>query len=217
VGNGLGDTRKEYTDLLHIYWPIGVAVFVIVVAAVVFAVVRYRSDGDEYPRGRDSNKVLEAGYALFLACVVAVLLYFTYDTMNKTQASSPRAAELVKVTGARWNWRFEYPRHGIVRQGTNKRPPTLFVPAGTPIQFRGTALDVIHSFWIPDERFKRDVFPRRTTTWVMRFDRTGFHREGGECAEFCGLLHTTMDFNVDVLRPAEFSRWVRDARAEAAR
>jgi cytochrome c oxidase subunit 2 len=91
------------------------------------------------------------------------------------------------------------------------------VPAGTPIQFRGTALDVIHSFWIPDERFKRDVFPRRTTTWVMRFDQPGFHREGGECAEFCGLLHTTMDFNVDVLSSAEFRRWVSDARAEAAR
>jgi len=215
VDERIGDTRDEYNELLDVYWPIGVAAFLIVLGLVVFAVLRYRSSSDEFPRGKDSDKKIEGVYALFLVCIVAALLYFTYDTMSDIEASSPAAKELVEVTGARWNWRFEYPRHGIVRQGANRRPATLVVPADTPIQFKGISLDVIHSFWVPHERFKRDVFPGRTTTWLMRFEETGFQTRAGECAEFCGLLHSTMEFNVNVLPKDEFRRWVHNAQPEA--
>jgi cytochrome c oxidase subunit 2 len=81
------------------------------------------------------------------------------------------------------------------------------VPQGRLVRFEATSLDVIHSFWVPELRFKRDAFPRRTTTFTLTFNDPGFHSHQGECAEFCGLRHSTMDFNVDVRPPEAFARW----------
>jgi cytochrome c oxidase subunit II len=115
------------------------------------------------------------------------------------------------VVAARWDWRFEYPGSGAVVQGTDQTIPTLYLPQGVPVDFAGTSRDVQHAFWVPDERFKRDVFANRTTTWQMTFDDLGFHEGGGACAEFCGLRHANMVFNVDVLPPPEFHRWEQRA------
>lgn len=43
--NKLGDTRDEYIELLNIYWPIGVGVFLLIVLAVLFVLWRYRRAG----------------------------------------------------------------------------------------------------------------------------------------------------------------------------
>lgn len=227
------DTRDEYGALFDIYWPIGVAVFLIVVVAVVVVVFRYRSDSDEFPDagptvGERKNMPLEGGYALLLAAVVGLLLYFTFDTMadlesgDEQQTASAEtgggqgAEAAVDVTATRWSWRFEY-EDGPTVQGEDKRPPTLVVPSETPIRFRLTSRDVVHSFWIPHVRFKRDAFPGRTTSFVLRFAEAdeGFHREWGECAEFCGLLHADMSFHVEVVPRPEFDRWLAETGTDA--
>lgn len=206
-----GDTRREYSELFDVYWPIGVAVYLIVFVAVVVVVFRYRSNSDEFPGGKHKNTPLEGGYAFFLALIVAMLLYFTFDTMSDLESAERQATDgpKVEVTAARWSWRFEYPEYGFAMQGEDKRPATLVVPADTPVRFDQTSRDVIHSFWIPHLRFKRDAFPGRTTSFVLRFEDEGFHPKWGECAEFCGLLHTDMSFNVNVLPPDEFEAWAR--------
>src|SRR3954469_20158300 len=101
------DTRREYQDLFDVYWPIGVAVFLIVAVTVVYVVVRFRSTSDEVPEGRDESRPVEALYALGLACVVALLLALTYATMdNLSRAAGARHPPLdVRVTAARWSWR----------------------------------------------------------------------------------------------------------------
>jgi heme/copper-type cytochrome/quinol oxidase subunit 2 len=109
-------TRDEYTDLFDIYWPIGVAVGVVVVLATLFVVWRYRASrvGESWPRGRDQNLPIEIGYAVVLAAIVAVLVYFTFSTQSDLdRADAQPASETIEVTGARWNWRFEYPRYDI--------------------------------------------------------------------------------------------------------
>jgi cytochrome c oxidase subunit 2 len=67
---------------------------------------------------------------------------------------------------------------------------------------------VIHAFWIPEQRFKRDAFPNRTTQFDLDFDQAGMN--GGVCAEFCGLRHSQMSFNVLALSPSAFSSWLAD-------
>ena len=213
-------TRTNYHHLFDVYWPVGVGVGVVVWAAVLLVLFRYRASrvGDKWPTGRAENTPLEVGYALLIAAVVAMLLYFTYTTMDDYAgaASNGSASEVVKVTGAQWNWRFDYPKYGIVSQGegAGRILPTLTVPVDTPIRFHGTSQDVIHSFLIPHERFQRQVFPGRTTDWTMSFDRDwlGFHRQGGECVQFCGLYHSYMKFNVEVLSKEEFRHWVNEHR-----
>lgn len=210
-------TRDAYEDVFGVYWPVGLAVGVIVVLVVAWTLWRYRAgrSGDAWPQGRAENLRLELTYAAVLAAVVAVLTYVTFSTEGDLdRADAGPVRERIEVTAARWNWRFEYPRYGIVSEGTGagRVLPTLTVPADTPIGFRGTSDDVIHSFYIPHERFKRDVFPGRTTTWTLSFAAAdaGLHRHWGECAEFCGAYHSYMRFDVRVLAPDEFRRWVQE-------
>jgi cytochrome c oxidase subunit 2 len=90
--------------------------------------------------------------------------------------------------------------------GNDRDQPTLGVPAGQRVEFSLTSRDVIHSFWIPFERFKRDAFPDRVNRFDLVFDDPGGH--DGICAEFCGLRHTGMRFRVLVLSEPDFRRWL---------
>jgi cytochrome c oxidase subunit 2 len=210
-------TRDKYAHVFDVYWPIAAAVGAVVVVATLWALWRYRRRDDAWPQGPDKNLPLELTYAGVLAVIVAALTYVTLSTESDLdRADAGPVREQVQVTGARWNWRFEYPRYGIVSQGAGAGQvvPTLTVPADEPIGFRGTSEDVIHSFYIARERFKRDVFPGRTTTWTLSFsaDDVGMHRDWGACAEFCGAFHSYMHFNVRVLSPEDFRSWVQEQR-----
>lgn len=211
------DTRHEYQGLQDLYLPIAVGVFVLVLAVVVFVALRYRRRGDgRVPNQRTSAPVVEGLYALILAVVAAVLVGATFSTESREDRAGRPAAVEVSVTAAKWRWRFDYPGEGISEIGTDTTPPTLTVPAGATIRFTMRSQDVIHSFWIPALRFKRDAFPLRSTRFELVFDRVGFHSAGGACAEYCGLHHGDMSFGVDVLRPPEFARWVAQRRAGGA-
>jgi cytochrome c oxidase subunit II len=212
------DTRTQFTDIWNVYWPIALAVFLIILGAIVFLGLRYRarSHSPEIPEGRDENEALEAAYAIGLACVAAFLVFLTFSHMPGSTDKEATGKPLeVKVTGARWNWRFEYPEYGVVEQGTQNHVPVLRVPVDTQVDFEGRSIDVIHSFWIPHQRFKRDVFPSFPNRWEMVFGKVETEPGGGSCAEFCGLEHWDMVFNVLVMPRAAFERWAQGAAAGA--
>jgi heme/copper-type cytochrome/quinol oxidase subunit 2 len=136
------DTRNQFYDVWNVYWPIALAVFLIVLGLVVFLGLRYRSRSREIPRGRDENERLEAAYAIGLACVAAFLIALTFSRMpGNTDAEATGRPLEVKVTGARWNWRFEYPEFWIVRCCASRSTPrstskgarsTSSTPSGSP-------------------------------------------------------------------------------------
>lgn len=209
------DTRDQFFHVWDVYWPIALAVFLVAAGLTLLFVFRYRARPREAarPGGRDENQPLEIGYAVVLACIAAFLVALTFSRMpgNADGAASGPPVD-VRVTAARWNWRFEY-ENGFVEQGTKHHVPVLRVPVDAPIEFSGRSVDVIHSFWIPEARFKRDLFPGMSTHWEMAFDRAANWPSGGECAEFCGLEHARMDFDVLVMPRGEFDSWLRTAGA----
>jgi len=210
-------TTGVWDRVLDLYLPLAGGVFVVVTVLLVFFLIRWRARGrDEFPGGTDERNPVEIVYAAVLTLVAAGLIVFTLTANDDLGAQFDSGADVhVDVTGARWNWRFEYPDLGIVEQGTRERIPTLTVPAGQPVDFTGTSVDVIHSFWVPEARFKRDVFPKRETDWQMTFDDQGFMSGVGRCAEYCGLRHSDMRFNVDVVSPGAFDAWARRQGREA--
>lgn len=223
----MADTREQYENLGAVYWPIAVGVFVLVVVLIVVFALRYRSDDDRPVGGRSKATVAESLYALGLACVAAGLAYVTFSTMAELEAGVPGgqspAGEVaaagppaleVTVTAARWNWRFDYPRYGITQVGSGTRLPTLVVPTGN-VRFAVTSVDVVHSFFIPEERYKSDAFPERYNRFALRFERPGYRRGEGHCAEYCGLRHSYMNFDLRVLDSASFERWAQAQRAAA--
>ena len=201
----LVDTRDEFQDLWYLYLPIGVAVAAIVFGLVLFSLIRYRRRDDELPRGREGPPVIEGLYALLLAGVVAFLLAFTFTTNDRVTELASDPGARVDVTAFQWGWRFTYPGEGVSVVGDEKRPPTLVVPTDTTVRFTLRSRDVIHAFWIPELRFKRDAFPDRETEFDLSFDDEGAI---GRCAEFCGLAHGEMTFHVVAMSPSEFRNWL---------
>jgi cytochrome c oxidase subunit 2 len=202
------DTRREFEHLATIYLAVAIVVVAVVFAAILFVLVRFRRRDGGLPRQREGAPRMEALYAVSLAAVVAVLLTVTFRTQGRVDALAPDPGLRVDVTAAKWNWRFDYPMYGITRIDGDTQPTTLVVPSDTTVRFSLTSRDVIHSFWVPHVRFKRDAFPKRTTQFDLVFDEPGFY--AGRCAEYCGLEHADMEFGVEVLTPAEFERWVSE-------
>ena len=203
------DTREEFQDLWGIYLPIGVAVAVIVFALVFFTLVRYRRRGDELPRGREGPPIVEGLYALVLAGVVVFLLAMTFRTDDEVTALSADPGAEVDVTAFQWGWRFTYPGEKVTVVGDDRRPPTLVVPTDTTVRFTVESRDVIHSFWIPELRFKRDAFPNREDSFDLSFEED---ETVGRCAEFCGLAHGEMTFDVVAMAETEFRDWLETQR-----
>jgi cytochrome c oxidase subunit II len=207
---GLISTRHEYQSLFAIYVPIALGVFVVILLAVLGCVLRYRRR-PEAARFSEHNP-LEASYAVLLTLVVAFLLYLTYTAEHKvdTVAARETPAVTIDLTAAKWEWQFTYPQYGItVRSGTVGLQP-LVLPENQAIRFNMVSQDVIHSFWVPELDFKRDVIPGITERITLTFTHTGLFP--GQCAEFCGLRHAEMIFNVRVLSDASFAAWARSHR-----
>jgi cytochrome c oxidase subunit 2 len=203
----IADTRSQFADLFSVYVWLMIAVAAIVVGLVLFALVRYRRRGDDYPSTKDKHTVAESVYALVLTAVAITLVALTFRTEHKTDAVAASGGLRVDIVAFQWQWRFGYPDYGKTVLGTTEHVPTLVLPVGTVVRFDGISRDVIHSFWVPAARFKRDEFPKQHTRFDLSFDRVGTYI--GRCAEFCGLRHTNMDFFVRVVPKDAFQRWVK--------
>ncbi|HEX3832568.1 MAG TPA: cytochrome c oxidase subunit II [Solirubrobacteraceae bacterium] len=207
IRNALVTTRGQYDHLFAIYVPIAGGVFALIVIVVLASVLRYRRRAQP-ARWSESNR-LEISYAGLLVLTASFLIYLTLAAENKddTVANHERPAVTVDVTAAKREWDFRYHGDGIViRSGTVGRQP-LFVPVGEAIRFNLASQDVIHALWIPAVRFKRDLIPGTVEHVTLTFTQAGLFP--GQCAEFCGLRHADMVFNVRAVAPAVFRRWVQ--------
>jgi cytochrome c oxidase subunit II len=201
------DTRHEYAGLESIYLPIAIAVFAIVALLCAVALIRGRRKRrrDELGSQRKEHNPLELTYAAILVLIIAFLVYESFSTEDKTDAIAKSPGLEIKVTAGQWNWRFSYPAYGITSQQSPKSKAVLTVPTNTEVHFTGTSNDVIHSFYVPGTRFKRDLFPGKNSSFDLLWSRPGHYR--GLCAEYCGLLHSHMDFVVDAMTPDRFRAW----------
>jgi cytochrome c oxidase subunit 2 len=87
------------------------------------------------------------------------------------------------------------------------------MPLGERVEFRLASTDVIHSFWIPSLGGKTDMIPGRLNRLVLEATREGRFR--GACAEFCGLSHALMEFDVVVMPPEGFRKWLENQASDA--
>ena len=205
--------RDEFQDLFAIYAPIAAAVFAAVVLGYLTIVVRFRRRAGAEPAAppQPSDRWRwEVVYAVVLAVIAATLITFSLRATDRVDQLSANPGLTVDVTAFKWQWAFDYRDEGVEIVGEEGETPTLAVPTDTTVRFTLRSNDVIHAFWVPDARFKRDAFPDRTTEFDLRFDDAGRHE--GICAEFCGLDHTIMRFDVEVMPPDEFQRWLAERR-----
>ncbi|HEU4737298.1 MAG TPA: cytochrome c oxidase subunit II, partial [Solirubrobacterales bacterium] len=107
----------------------------------------------------------------------------------------------VDVFSQQYAWSFGYPGKGNVWSEGE-----LHVPLDRQVHFKMHAQDVIHSFWVPEWRIKKDNVPGITTTAIVTPDKLGTYQL--ICTELCGFGHASMRAKVVVETPADFRKWV---------
>jgi cytochrome c oxidase subunit 2 len=199
------DTRHQFDGLWTLYLSVLGTVFVVVSGAIVLAVIRFRARGPAPDRGPDRRPARwgrEGAIAVAIVAIVAVLLGATFRTESRVDEVARRPGVVVDVTAYRWGWRFAYRGTRVATAAGPFTRPVLVVPVSTTIRVNVTSRDVIHAFWVPAERFKRDAFPNRVSSFDLAFPTLG--DRAGRCAEYCGLHHADMGFVVRVVSRTDF-------------
>ncbi|MFH1568047.1 MAG: cytochrome c oxidase subunit II [Gemmatimonadota bacterium] len=170
----------------------------IAVAIVVFAIkYRRRSDQDR-PRPIHGSLPLELSWSIIPLFLVVGIFALGADIYFRMYRPPANAIDIY-VVGKQWMWKIQHP------QG-KREINELHVPVGQAVRLTMTSEDVIHAFYIPAFRVKRDVVPGRyNTIW---FEATKVGEYHLFCAEYCGAQHSTMGGKVVVIEPEDYETWL---------
>ena len=213
---GLPDPITDQAHRIRELWLGSVAaalvVGVFVWGLIFFAVLRYRKNSDELPRQVRYNLPIEVLYTVIPFVIIAVLFFYTAVDENYVNDSKANPDLQVDIVGFQWNWQFNYPDAGVQVTGSPRQPATMYLPVGKRIRFVETSPDVIHSWFVPDFMFKRDVIPGRANAFEVTIRKTGTYI--GRCAEFCGEKHDRMNFYVQVVSQSDFDAYMDKLKAD---
>ncbi|WP_051105019.1 aa3-type cytochrome oxidase subunit II [Catelliglobosispora koreensis] len=221
---GITAQSKQMYDLWIGSVVAALAVGVFVWGLIFWCVARYRkrSSQAELPLQTRFNLPIEVLYTVLPFLVVSVLFFYTAKVQTEVNRVSANPDVTVEVVGFKWNWQFNYlsgptpegvtPTPVATVTGTSEVIPILVVPVGKTIRFEETSRDVIHSFWVPELLFKRDVFPGNVrNVFEVRIEEEG--RYVGRCAELCGTYHSMMNFEVVAVSAAEYDTFLTQLKA----
>ena len=228
-----GCSRADLEDSLRFGWPRGVtdqaremrvlwtwssvaalAVGVLVWGLIFWAAIFFRRRHNELPRQTKFNLPIELVYTVLPFLIVAVLFYYTAVTESNVVRLSAQPDTTVTVVGFKWTWEFDYADRRdpqtdemVYTVGSATEVPILVIPEGKKVRFIQRSNDVVHSFWVPEFLFKRDVFP---APQVNQFEVTATERGAfvGRCAELCGTYHSQMTFEVRVVSDADYQAYL---------
>ncbi len=201
---------------------VGVIVWGLIFWTATFHRKKKTADGEpeELPRQFQYNIPLELFTVVVPTIMVCVLFFFTATTESKVLDKIPNPDVKVQVVAFQWNWEFKYEDANAAKPdgsgqvstvGSSGEIPLLVLPVGKTIQYDLVSTDVIHSFWVPEFHFKRDVFPNpeknnQDSSFQNKIDREGSFV--GRCAELCGTYHAVMNFEVRALSADKFDQYI---------
>ncbi len=216
-----GEVAEKQRDLFFLaLWP-SIVILILVMGVLVYALVRFRRRHEEEgpPKQVHGNTRLEIAWTIAPAILLIGLAVPTVIGIVDLGRAPKADALQVTVIGRQWFWEFEYCREEpcpaeFTDDEGNPLTTTgqLFVPVDREIGVSLVSPDVIHSFWVPKLAGKQDLVPGRTNRMWFKVDAPGTYP--GQCAEFCGLQHAKMKFDVVALEKEEFEAWVEEQMAE---
>jgi len=174
---------------------------VLICALMVLFIVKYRKrPGHEVQPSPSHHTGLELFWTVIPIFLVIGLFWKGYSTYLE-MIVPPRNAYEVQVTGQKWNWLYTYPNGYVGAE--------LHTEVGRPTTLIMSSEDVIHSFYVPAFRIKRDVMPGRYSKIWFEANQPGEYDVF--CAEYCGTSHSTMLSKVVVHPEGEFEPWLEEA------
>lgn len=184
-----------------IYW-VSACFFVLIVVLMLVFVFRYRRRrAGEAAAGRATHSTaLELTWTAIPLVLVGLMFYLGFrGFMDMT--NPPANALDINVVGQKWLWTFTYPNGHVDTE--------LHVPVDTPVRLILSSSDVIHSFFVPEFRVKKDAVPGRYNKLWFQATRAGDFL--ALCAEYCGTQHSDMLARVVVHEPGGYEKWLAEA------
>jgi cytochrome c oxidase subunit II len=194
--------QREGIDF--VFWLttwICVTVFAVVAAVSIYSVWKFRAppddDSDGPPiHGHTGIEIVWTAIPTLLVIVIGVASAIVLARNDRVAADSLR----VKVTAQQFAWRFEYPG-GVQSE-------TLALPVNEDVVLEIHAIDVLHSFWVPEFGQKQDAVPGEVTKLAITPTKVGQYEI--ICTELCGLGHALMRDRVDVLTRDDYDAWLEE-------
>lgn len=206
-----------YNTYIGISIP-AIIIFIGVEAALLWVVVKYRRSAQPagyVPPQVHGNTTVEIVWTIAPLIVVLAIAAYSFAELQKDFQPVASSNYTVVVSGHQFGWNYTYPEGFTVHQeGTLAGDVTPFVVPThrlVRLQFQGT--DVIHSWWVPAISGKTDAVPGYDNFSWLKIDQVGTWR--GECAELCGVGHSTMQIIVQSMDEADFNNWVQQQVAKA--
>jgi cytochrome c oxidase subunit II len=227
--SGGSPNANQIASLYKIILYLGAVVFVGVVGALLYSVIRFRARRNPVAAQIHGNTPLEIGWTVGAALILVVITVITFVKLpsiinppdssasasflsaSVTQPTPPNGKKLeICVQGRQFIWRYVYGNGCLNNAFAAKLPYSytqMYVPAGTTVILDIQANDVIHSWWVPSLGGKVDAVPGYTTYTWFKAPKAGalYH---GRCAQLCGRQHAFMIATVKVLTPSAYKQWL---------
>jgi cytochrome c oxidase subunit 2 len=204
-GEQASTAADDIDKLLDVMIVLSSFVFSIVMVMLGYSVYKWRArpgdEGDGEPIHGNTN--LEIAWTAIPTVIVLFAAAYSWTVLDDIEAKDADRMPLT-VTAQQFAWSFEYPEQGVVSD-------ELHVPVDQQLEISLRAEDVLHSFWVPEWRIKRDLVPGAPGASiddeiVITPDVIGSYSV--ICTEYCGTGHSTMRVPVVVETEAEFLEWV---------
>ena len=180
--------------------------FIGIALTMIWFVIRYHRSRAPLPTSQvDGNLWLEIIWTALPIVLVMAMFYYGWAGYLSLR-NVPKDALQVTATARTWVWSFTY--------ANGRTSSKLFVPVGKPVLVNLVSMDVLHGFYLPAFRVKRDVVPgMKNHVWFVA-DKPGSYDLF--CSVYCGVGHSAMITTVEALPAAEFASWLQGKEEEAA-
>lgn len=232
-GTAATNQTERVAGLWVTSWIVLLIVGLITWGLMGWAVVMYRRRKGQtgLPVQLRYNMPIEILYTVIPLILVLAMFFFTArdQTAIETQWSDDEVDVEVTAIAKQWAWDFQYDGEAednsdaVWTMGTQAHPdeagdfdreqlPTLVLPVDKKVKIDLQSRDVVHSFWIIDFLYKKDMYIGKDNSWSFIPTRVG--EFDGKCAELCGEYHSMMLFNVKVVEQDEYDAYLETLRAE---
>ncbi|MEY3676824.1 MAG: hypothetical protein RL351_51 [Actinomycetota bacterium] len=199
-----------WTTSWIVLWGIGIIAWGLMFYAVI--VYRRRKGETGLPPQLRYNNPIEALFTVVPLIITIGFFAFTARDLAAIEEPTANPDVTIQVIAKQWSWDFNYVNGNVYdsgiqsqfdgEEGSEAALPTLYLPVNKSVKVDLSARDVIHSFWVIDFLYKKDMFPGRTNHMYFTPQVEGTYK--GKCAELCGEYHSMMLFNVKVVSQAEY-------------
>lgn len=228
------DTAAELDKVFYFIYYLSVIFFVGIISAMVYFAIKYRrKTADQRTSPLSHSTTLELWWTAIPAILLAVIFFWGFKAWVTINVPPANAME-IQVRAWKWGWEFTYNTKNATFSSQD-----LYVPEKQPIKLVMTSNDVIHSFYLPEFRIKRDVLPKRATVlWFNARNATSkWPEETAQkkdpktgkmvkvslskpynvfCTEYCGQQHSMMMRRVHVLSKGDYDKWISAKEKDAS-